>query len=276
MSVSADLSLPPLTRHRPVGEATVTAYQRDGHVIVRGLADTDEVSAYRSAIREATLRASRDVAPLEERDTYGKAFLQVSNLWQLDPAVAAFVLADRFAAVAAQLLGVERVRIYHDQALFKEPGGGHTPWHQDSVYWPLDTDQTVTMWMPLVDLRPDMGGLNFASGSHHGRALADVTISDESQTHYDTLVAERSLPVVDHGAMTAGDATFHAGWTLHRARPNVSRTMREVMTVIWYADGLVAAEPRNANQSADLSIWLPGVSPGDPAVSELNPLLPVC
>ena len=36
------------------------------------------------------------------------------------------------------------VRLYHDQALFKEAGGGITPWHQDQHYWPLDTDRTIT------------------------------------------------------------------------------------------------------------------------------------
>ena len=33
-----------------------------------------------------------------------------------------FTLARRFAKIAADLMGVEGVRIYHDQALFKEPG----------------------------------------------------------------------------------------------------------------------------------------------------------
>ena len=56
--------------------------------------------------------------------------------------------------------------IYHDQALFKEPGGGHTPWHQDQFYWPFDTEKTITMWMPLADLDPRVGSMTFATGSH--------------------------------------------------------------------------------------------------------------
>ena len=47
--------------------------------------------------------------------------------------------------------------LYHDQALFKEPGGGPTPWHQDQYYWPFDTDKTITMWMPLVEVGPVAG-----------------------------------------------------------------------------------------------------------------------
>ncbi|MEJ7661127.1 MAG: phytanoyl-CoA dioxygenase family protein [Hymenobacter sp.] len=94
------------------------------------------------------------------------------NLWRADEGVRRFVLARRFARLAADLLGVENVRIYHDQALFKEPGGGPTPWHQDQYYWPVDTTNTITMWMPLVDIDVAMGMLTFASGSHRQGACS--------------------------------------------------------------------------------------------------------
>ena len=81
---------------------------------------------------------------LENRDTYGKAFLKGMNLWSKDEGVRRFVLARRFAAIVANLLGVEGVHVYHDQALLTESGGGITPWHQDQHYWPLDTDNTIT------------------------------------------------------------------------------------------------------------------------------------
>ena len=71
----------------------------------------------------------------------------------------------------------------------------------------------------------------------------DVVISDESETAYQELVDDGAFPVHEPGPLRAGDATFHAGWTLHRARPNESGTLREVMTVIWFADGVTAAEP---------------------------------
>ena len=116
------------------------AFRRDGHVCVRGLASAAEVAAVLPAVESAAARRTTGVAPLEERDTYGKAFLQAMNLWRLDDTVRAFVFGRRFAGVAAALLGVPGVRLYHDQALIKEAGGGHTPWHQDQTYWPLDTD----------------------------------------------------------------------------------------------------------------------------------------
>lgn len=266
--------LPPLDTRHELDAGTVAGFGADGHALVRGLATPDEAAAYRSVISAATQRHSTETRALADRDTYGKAFLQVTNLWRLDDGVARFVTADRFAGVAAALLGVPRVRIYHDQALYKEPGGGRTPWHQDAVYWPLDTDRTVTMWMPLVDVADDMGGLSFAGGSHRRGALAPHAISDASDEYFEQLIAGGEHPVHEPGPLRAGDATFHLGWTLHRARPNTSDVLREVMTVIYVADGVRVAEPANRDQAADLATWLPGLSPGDVVTGECNPRLP--
>jgi ectoine hydroxylase-related dioxygenase (phytanoyl-CoA dioxygenase family) len=210
---------------------------------------------------------------LEERETYGKAFLQVPNIWRKDEAVARFVLAKRFAKIAADLLEVPSVRIYHDQALFKEAGGGRTPWHQDMYYWPLDTDRTITMWMPLVDVPPEVGSMLFASGSQRLGFLGEYEISDESEAAFTKMLEDRKLEVDTHGALAAGDATFHDGWILHAAPPNPTGNLRAVMTVIYYADATFVVDPVPPFQIADLEKWLPGCEPGGPAVSYRNPVV---
>lgn len=271
-SVAAD-QLPVLDAPVALPPGTVEQFQRDGHTVVRGLASSDEVEVYRPLIQEAALANSRETRPMEERDTYGKAFLQVTNLWVKDDAVRRFTMARRFAKVAAELLGVAAVRLYHDQALFKEAGGGHTPFHQDQFYWPFDKDLTVTMWMPLIDVPAEIGTMTFASGSHRLGHVVDVPISDESDTQLRDFIAEKGLRLDTHGALAAGDATFHAGWTLHGAPPNLTGTLRAVMTVIYFADGLRAVEPDHPFRAFDLEVWLPGVKPGELAASDKNPVL---
>ena len=49
--------------------------------------------------------------------------------------------------------------------------------------------------------------------------------------------------------------------------------MREVMTIIYYADGARITEPDNPHRPADLARWFPGQRPGEIASSKLNPLL---
>ncbi len=265
--------LPDLAAGYDVSSEQVAEFQRKGHILLRRVASSEEVAAYRSVILAAREQFGAERTPLEQRDTYGKAFLKGMNLWPKDEGVRRFVLAERFAKIAADLLGIEGVRIYHDQALLKEPGGGITPWHQDQHYWPLDTRNTITMWMPLVDVSPAMGTMRFAAGSHLDGYLGDMPISDDSEQRFEKHIQSRGYKIIPGVAMRAGDATFHYGWTLHGAPANATDRTREVMTVIWYADGARVTDPDNFNRQRDLERWLPGLKPGDLAISELNPLV---
>lgn len=264
--------LPQLADDYLLTDEQIESYQRDGHIALRKVADAEEVAAYRPVFAEVVDKCKTETRKLEDRDTYHKAFLQVGNLWEIDEGVRRFVLARRFAKIAAELMGVDGIRLWHDQALFKEAGGGHTPWHQDHYYWPLATDQTITLWMPLVNAPVESGTMIFASGSHREGAIAQMQISDASAEFFRRHVIEREYQLATYD-LNAGDATFHSGWTLHKTPGNSLNYVREVMTIIYYADGARVAEPTNEHQPQDLKRWLPGLKPGDLAVTELNPLL---
>ena len=265
--------LPPLNDGLSPDEAQIAAFRENGHTLIKSILQPDEVTAYRDVINQAAYKYNTETRKLEERDTYGKAFLQIMNLWEADASVKQFTLARRFATIAATLLGVPNVRIYHDQALYKEPGGGFTPWHQDQYYWPLSTSNTITMWMPLVNISEDMGMLTFASGSHKEGPVRNIGISDESETELDQHIRKKGYRTTRASAMNAGDATWHYGWTLHAAPGNQSGITREVMTIIYFADGATVNTPVNAHQESDRNRWLQGLQPGAIAASPLNPLV---
>jgi ectoine hydroxylase-related dioxygenase (phytanoyl-CoA dioxygenase family) len=257
-----------------ISDSQRAEFWQNGHILLHGVADSDEIAKFQPAIKHASREFNNETKNLAERDTYGKAFLQIMNLWRRDETVKKFVFEKRFAQIAADLLGVEKVRLYHDQALFKEPSGGHTPWHQDQYYWALDTKKTITMWMPLVNIDQPMGMLTFASGSHRKGAIHSIEISDESEEIYARYIAENNFPIAKADKMKAGDATFHTGWTIHSAGENRSATkMREVMTIIYFADGARITPPQNRHQIADIETWMGGKQPGEIADSFLNPIL---
>jgi ectoine hydroxylase-related dioxygenase (phytanoyl-CoA dioxygenase family) len=271
--MAAGATLPDLTSDYPLSQDQIDEYRRTGHVLLRAVCTTEEVAAYHAVITAAVKALNPESRKLEERDTYGKAFLQTMNLWVNDEGCKKYVFSTRFAQIAAQLMQVDGVRLYHDQALYKEPQGGHTPWHQDQHYWPLATDHTITMWMPLVDLDPSMGIMQFASGSHTEGYLGDMEISDASEARFREFVREQGYAITQGQPMQAGDTTFHSGWTLHSAPGNDSDRMREVMTIIYFPDGTLVSAADNKDRKKDLDTWLPGCRPGDLAASALNPVL---
>lgn len=261
-----------LTSRYPVSAGQVEFYRTHGHVCLPGLAARSDIDGVLPAIDRVLAEAVARSDTQGRIEDYSSLFQQVTNVWRQDESVRSFVFARRFARVAADLMGVDGVRLYHDQALYKPAGGKLTPWHQDQFYWPLDTHHTITLWMPLIDLPREMGTMLFACGSHRQGSLLDRSISDESNRVFARIVEEKRWPVESYD-MKAGDVTFHAGWTVHSAHPNTSGRSRKVLTVIYYADGAKVVEPENDFRKKDMEVFLPGCPPGGMAASPLNPLL---
>ena len=215
---------------------------------------------------------SQQVSPLKERDTYGKAFLQLFNLWRKDLKIKTLVFSKRIARLATDLMEVDGVRIYHDQALFKEVGGGITPWHADQYYWPLSSSKTITAWIPLQKTPLKMGPLEFSAGSQEVLIGRDLSISDKSEQ-----VIQKNLRVNDFphiiDAFDLGEISFHSGWVFHRAGSNKTDEMRKVMTIIYVNKDITLKQPENEGQQNDWETWCPGVKIGSIVNSTLNPIL---
>ncbi len=256
----------------PLDAATLAAFRRDGHALVRGVATRAEIAAIRTVVSSIVAGAAARGDKQGRIDDYSKLFTQVTNIWRVSDAARRIVFDKRWASIAAELLGTPSVRLYHDQALFKPAGAARTPWHQDRYYWPLDTDLTVTMWLPLTDATSEMGTPVFASGSQRENGLGDLAISGETDRRLASIVEQRAWKVATSD-VPAGDATFHTGGTIHSAGANQSNRTREVLTIIYYAADARVAEPANENQRVDMNAFLPGMKPGDAAKSELNPVL---
>lgn len=210
--------------------------------------------------------------PMESRDTYGKAFIQVFNLWLKSDEARAVSRSRRLAGIATALLGTAGVRMWHDQALFKEPGGGFTPWHADQQYWPMASALCATAWIPLHAVPLERGPLSFAPGSHLKRIGRDLVISDESERLIREGIATEGITEVIE-PYAAGEVSFHLGWTLHRAGPNTTTEVRRVHTVIYMDEAMRLAQPKSASQEADHRAWTPSTRVGEVMADALNPVL---
>lgn len=248
----------------------VQDFQDNGYAVAPRVFSAGLLDRIGDRIRRIVGDYQEEQPELEKRDTYGKAFLQLGGLWLRDPQIKALCLAPRIGSIAAALLKVRGVRLYHDQALFKEPGGGFTPWHADQHYWPLSNDNSITAWIPLQDTPLEMGPLEFCRGSQRIQQHRDLSISDESERRIGRSLKDYPVDVFP---FSLGDVSFHRGWTFHRAGPNRTREMRAVMTVIMMEDGMRVARPQRAAQQNDWDAFIPGVPVGGLAATHLNPVI---
>lgn len=256
----------------PLSQEQISFYQKNRFIKLKSVLNPETVEFFNSAITKQVNEMNQEQTALDERTTYGKAFLQLFNLWLVSPTVKELIFSKRIAKIAADLMEVNGVRLYHDQALFKEGGGGITPWHADQYYWPLETDKTITAWIPLQETPLEMGPLEFSAGSHTIVEGRELEIGDESEE-----IIQKKLRVTDFKhvveAFDVGEISFHSGWVFHRAGANITDEMRKVMTIIYMDKDMILKNPENKNQIHDWNTWCPGVKVGEIVNSPINPIL---
>jgi ectoine hydroxylase-related dioxygenase (phytanoyl-CoA dioxygenase family) len=222
----------------PLTTEEIAAFERQGFLLCGQILDEGEVAA----LREAFARLFREeydlgVAP----DTVawrpgGDPLItrQICNGWRSDRVFRDHVLRPDLAALAAQLMRTDTVRVFHDQALHKPPRGGKpVVWHQDYGYWQILTPaEMVSLWIALDDVTADGGCLQFIEGSHRWglQPPPDAFLGDDMDEALRTLTVPpetpiRKVPIV----VPAGHGTFHHCLTFHGSDVNRSAGVRRAV-----------------------------------------------
>ena len=218
--------------------ALAERFRRDGFVHVPGLFDPVDLARHAAAVDEAVARRKvHDGRTLDEKTPYEQSFIQCQYVWEDSPGVRPLTFHPRVGELTAALLGAGRVRLWHDQALYKEAGGRETEAHQDHPYWPMSGRDAVTIWIPLADVTETDGCMGYVPGSHRGEAkFIDIFGAPGAGAALEAAFAETPPVFVP---CRLGDAVFHNGFTVHMARANRSAATRRVYTAIYFADGAV-------------------------------------
>jgi ectoine hydroxylase-related dioxygenase (phytanoyl-CoA dioxygenase family) len=227
----------------PCSQDLVDAFARDGYVVVPDLLSDAELDRFEVAVtagvRDRTAEAN---VPLEERSRYQQSFTQGMNLWEDHPEVRALTFHPRVGAVAAQLLGVDAIRLWHDQALYKEAGGRETDPHQDHPYWPIAETASVTAWIPFDGSTVASGAMWYLPGTHTIglRKFVNIFFGEPEDILADPEVAGIEPVLVE---VPRGSVAFHHGLTVHLAGANTTDRDRAVQTIIYFPDGSTRGYP---------------------------------
>jgi ectoine hydroxylase-related dioxygenase (phytanoyl-CoA dioxygenase family) len=243
-------------------------FRREGFVVVPGLLSADELRRYGAAVDEAVAkRSSHDTRTLAQKSRYEQSFVQCQNLWEDSPDVRPLSFHPRVAGTAAGLLGVDTVRLWHDQALYKEPGGRETDPHQDQPYWPIVETDTITAWIPFDGSTLENGAMGYLPGSHRlgVREFVNIFFGEQEDPLARSELAGIEPVWVE---VPAGSVAYHHGLTFHLARPNATGTVRRVHTAIYFADGSTRGEGRFPHPAVERA----GIPMGGVIASDVTPV----
>lgn len=167
---------------------------------------------------------------------YARVYTQIIGSSQENKELCQYVRDPRLGQVAAQLSGMEGVRIYHDQALFKMPQSHFTSWHLDTPFWSFHSPQALTMWLALDDATPENGCMQYLPGSHlTARMEKNLSIGADFDGLFNIYPDWRKIkPVLV--PCRAGTAVFHNGLIAHAAGPNRTATPRRAYAIAFMPD----------------------------------------
>ena len=218
-------------------------YQENGFIVVEEFLVPDELETWRDAVDEAVAERgkrripNRPDADAKDEDTYyNQVFVQRVNLWQSNAKMCKLMLDRRIGKMAAELAGVEGIRIWHDQALIKQPWANPTGWHLDNPYWSWSSRDAISLWVALDDATLQNGCLYFVPGSHKTATFDNVSIGENIGDIFRVYPEWKDIMPVP-AEMKAGSCSFHNGLIAHGAGPNMTPGWRRAMTCGFMPDG---------------------------------------
>jgi ectoine hydroxylase-related dioxygenase (phytanoyl-CoA dioxygenase family) len=221
--------------HPLLTQEHIDIFQRDGVVLIRGLFK-DYVEILRAGIERNMSEPGPYASENLKAGDAGRFFDDYCN-WNRIPEFEDAIFNSAAGEVAADITRSQSVQIFHDHVLVKEPGTSKpTPWHQDSPYYFVEGQQTVSFWSPLDPVRE--ASLRCVAGSHlWEKPVLPTRWLSEENFYADT---GRYMPVPDpetegmdirEWEMEPGDAVAFNYKVLHGARGNNAGTRRRAFSL---------------------------------------------
>jgi phytanoyl-CoA hydroxylase len=226
----------------------IQGYQDNGFVVINDFLSPQELEHWRQSVNTAVeeragvkipgknIKIGESDGINEDADYFGKVFDQLLNLWQTNEAMKQIMFDERIGKMAAQLAGVDGIRIWHDQALIKRPWANPTAWHLDTPFWSFSHRSAISIWVALDDATLENGCLYFIPGTHKLTSFDKITIGRNMDGIFDTYPQFRKMKTMA-APMKAGSCSFHNGLTIHGANANMTNGFRRAMTCAYMPEG---------------------------------------
>jgi ectoine hydroxylase-related dioxygenase (phytanoyl-CoA dioxygenase family) len=253
----------------------INHYRKQGYVAVEGFIDGEELETWRrvtdGAVAERLASAEELTNQKKDEDPsyYSRVFVQCIRLADTNDEIRGLIYDERIGRIAATLEGIDGIRVWHDQALIKQPYGNPTGWHLDNPYWSFSSRNAISIWIALDDATLENGCLYYVPGSHKTATFETTGIGDNIGELFDVYPEWKEIDPVP-APVPAGTAVFHNGLTAHGAGANMTRHARRAMTCAFMPDGATF----NGNQNVLPQEYFESLTEGDVLDDEgQNPLV---
>ena len=257
-----------LSRPFNLSKHNIKTFQKNGFIKLKNVLSRELVQALRCEILLLLKKTFKNYDKTKKN-----RFLSLEMMWLENSLIREFVLSSRIAKICADLLSVQRVRLYHDNALVKESGCGRTPWHYDEHHFPLETNDVITAWIPAQAIPIEMGPLTFAKPLEVYKLVENIKFN-EFDTSYDRKIKNvfknNHVSIVEE-PFELGEVSFHHNLSFHSASENKTTQSRIVLANTYFVDGArVVNNPTMI--SGDWKKFIPATNPGEIVASNLNPI----
>ena len=219
----------------------IDSYRHNGFFAIENFLTSDELSTWRNVTEDAVATRLRsqefhNQAEAETQNYYARVFTQCLKLADIHGPIARLRLDPKIAEMAATLAGIDGIRLWHDQALFKPPYGNPTGWHIDDPYWSFSSRDAISIWIALDDATLANGCLWYLPGSHKTARFEHAGIGHNLGELFKVYPEWLKIDPVP-AELPAGGAVFHNGLTAHAAGANMTNKPRRAMTCAYMPDG---------------------------------------
>ncbi|MGH6986749.1 MAG: phytanoyl-CoA dioxygenase family protein [Caulobacteraceae bacterium] len=223
-----------------VTEDQIERFASEGFLVLGDALDHSDLERWRRATDEAVaLRleaGGRHNQHVAGDPFYRDVFTQAMHLTRLHSGLLDLVHDPRLAHLAGTLVGADGMRLWHDQALIKEPYANQTSFHRDTPYWSMSTRRAVNFWLALDDATQENGCLWYLPRTHKLGDYTLVRIATGMGDLFEAFPEWRSIRAVP-APVAAGGLVVHNGMTAHAAGANMTPARRRAMTIAYFPDG---------------------------------------
>ncbi|MGA5691426.1 phytanoyl-CoA dioxygenase family protein [Cytobacillus pseudoceanisediminis] len=227
------------------------AFKRDGFLVVKNVYTQDEVDDINQEYKKIWMDKIREGKIVQDPyNPIGSLFPRLHDYHRENKAILNYILKPEAIEVLEELVG-EEVLVISGNYIYKGPGTGESPIHQDNYSIGVANDTTYAIFVCLDDCDEENGCLQFARGSQEMDLQSPKIDTDDIVKYFSDAGQEVEIPEkyeIINAIAARGDIVIFDGNVLHGSKKNTSTNRFRRSLLTFFAKASIERITMNFNQ----------------------------